>query len=189
MSTGGRPRRGRLPVGRALPVALGLAVAAAGAVGYLDWRAHQPAEEPGRAARLCGLSTGDGTPLGRLLPPGAQDVEEREANGYGGPGPRSCVIRVDGRTALTVTAARHEGSAALSPTAAGQPDAHGFGAGSLSASWARGAAVADYCPGKDQPVGHVRLEVTAGAAARVGRAELESVARDALAQQRKDVCG
>ncbi|MCG6494823.1 hypothetical protein [Kitasatospora sp. A2-31] len=168
---------------------LGLAVATAGVVGYLDWDHHRPAEQPGRAARLCGLPTGADTPLGRLLPPGAQDVEAREADGYGGPGAgaRRCSIRVDGRTALTLSAVRREGSAALSDEAARWPDAHTFGAGVLSASWADGAAVADYCPGA--PVAHVLLEVTAGEAARTSRPDLEQVAGEALAGQRKEVCG
>ncbi|WP_406200939.1 hypothetical protein OH807_20605 [Kitasatospora sp. NBC_01560] len=179
-----RPSRGLL-----LTAGLALAVTATGVVGYLDRQAHRPAEEPGRAATLCGLPTRDGTPLGRLLPPGAQDVEDREANGYGGSGSgaRRCTVRVDGRTALTVSAVRRDGPVALSDDAATHPGAHSFGAGSLSASWADGAGVAEYCPGA--PVGHLVLEVTAGEAARTGQPDLEQIARDALAGELKETCG
>ncbi|MFF0414570.1 hypothetical protein ACFYUY_29510 [Kitasatospora sp. NPDC004745] len=179
------------PGGRwVLPAALAAAVVAAGAVGYLDWRGHRPADAPGRAARLCGLPTGAGTPLGRLLPAGGQDVEE-ERTGRTGVDPRSCTIRVDGRTALTLTAVRRDGEAVLPPEAAGHPDAHAFDAGSVAASWSGGAAVSDYCTGGH--VAHVQLAVTADGAAPAGgdgprRTDLEQIARDGLPTSKKDVC-
>ncbi|MFJ3216955.1 hypothetical protein ACIPLC_13675 [Kitasatospora sp. NPDC086801] len=172
-----------------LPVTIAVAVAATGAVGYLDWRGHRPVEPPGRAAYLCGLRTGDDTPLGRLLPPGGQDVEEKE-EGRSGDDPVSCSIRVDGRTALTVSSALQTGAVALSPEAAKHPDARRFDAGGAAASWPGGATASDYCQGG--PAGHAQLVVIAGEAARPGtadrQADLEQIARDGLKRSKKDVC-
>ncbi|MEU1288757.1 hypothetical protein [Kitasatospora sp. NPDC005856] len=173
----------------ALPAAVVVAVAAAGTVGYLDWRGHRPVETAGRESSLCTLPTGDDTPLGRLLPSGGQDVEERSRGLTADP--VSCTVRVDGRTAVTVSAVFHDGGPALSPEAAKHPDARSFDAGSVAASWPGGATVSDYCEGG--PVGHVQLVVTAGEAARADsadrqRADLEGIARDRLKKSRKDVC-
>ncbi|MFJ9775626.1 hypothetical protein ACIRVF_31010 [Kitasatospora sp. NPDC101157] len=180
-----RMLEGRWP----LPAALAVLVAAAGAVGYLDWRGHRPAEEPGRTAHLCGVPTGSGSPLGRLLPPGGQDVEERQDGRSGDP--VSCTIRVDGRTALTVLATHHDGQPALPPEAAQHPDAHGFAQPGPSASWAGSAVIARTCPPTKSDYGYVVLEVTAGAAARTGdssRSDLEQIATAVVQQKTKDAC-
>ncbi|MFD0397120.1 hypothetical protein [Kitasatospora sp. NPDC127121] len=171
-----------------LPATIAVAVAATGTVGYLDWRGHRPVDPPGRAAYLCGLRTADDTPLGRLLPPGGQDVEEEKEGRTGDP--VSCSIRVDGRTALTVSSVLQMGTVTLSPEAAEHPDAHRFDAGGAAASWPDGATASDYCQGG--PVGHAQLVVSAGEAARPGttgrQADLEQIARDGLKRSKKDVC-
>ncbi|MFJ7245621.1 hypothetical protein ACIQWA_13355 [Kitasatospora sp. NPDC098652] len=173
-----------------LPAALAVLVAAAGTVGYLDWRGHQPVEEPGRAAHLCGAPTGKDTPLGRLLPAGRQDVEETTD----GPpdGPVSCTVRVDGRAALTVTAAHFGGSPVLPPEAARHPDAHAFTQDGPSASWTGTATLARTCPPTEPPAfGYVVLSLTAGEAARTDgnrQVDLEQVALAAFASQSKGVC-
>ncbi|MEU4584660.1 hypothetical protein AB0F92_21600 [Kitasatospora aureofaciens] len=157
---------------------------AAGVVGYLDWQAHEPDEDRSRATTLCGLPTGPDTPLGRLMAPGWQDVQER-VHGSGDEGAsESCMIRVDGRTALTVTTDRHVGRAVLPPELAQESGAVSFGAGSSSAAWARGAVVTEYCP-RPNSFHHVLLRVVPGEAARVGRpeadrADFEDLARSAL---------
>ncbi|MEV7185850.1 hypothetical protein [Kitasatospora sp. NPDC093102] len=172
-----------------LPAAAAVAVAAAGTVGYLDWRGHRPVDTAGREAYLCTLPTGDDTPLGRLLPPGGQDVEERSTGRTSDP--VSCAVRVDGRAAITTSAVFQDGGPTLSPAAAEHPDARRFDAGSVAASWPGGATVSDYCLGG--PVGHVQLVVTAGEAVRAGsadqqQADLERIARDRLKKSMKDVC-
>ncbi|MFI9159346.1 hypothetical protein ACIGXI_32885 [Kitasatospora aureofaciens] len=160
------------------------ALTGTGVLGYLDWRAHEPGEDASRASSLCGLPTGPDTPLGRLLLPGRQDVQER-AHGSGDEGAsESCTIRVDGRTALTVTADRHVGRAVLPPEPAQQSGAESFGAGSSSVAWARGAAVVEYCP-RPNAFYHVLLRVVPGEAAQVGRpeadrADFEDLAKSAL---------
>ncbi|CAM5711577.1 hypothetical protein BOQ63_014820 [Streptomyces viridifaciens] len=167
----------------------GLVVAftATGVVGYLDWRAHEPDGDRSRATTLCGLPTGPDTPLGRLLPPGRQDVQER-VHGSGDEGAsESCTIRVDGRTALTVTADRHVGRAVLPPAPAQQSGVESFGAGSSSVAWARGAAVVEYCP-RPNSFHHVLLRVVPGEAARVSqpqadRADFEDLAKSALPKE------
>ncbi|MFE4518607.1 hypothetical protein ACFRMQ_31005 [Kitasatospora sp. NPDC056783] len=174
---------------RALSAAVAVAVVAAGAVGYLDWRGHRPIGSAGREPYLCTLPTGGDTPLGRLLPPGGQDVEERSRSRPSDP--VSCAVRVDGRTAITVSATFHDGGPALSPEAAKHPDARSFSAGKVAASWPGGATVSDYCYGG--PAGHVQLVVAAGEAARGGPADrqqtdLEKIAQDRLQKSMKDVC-
>ncbi|MBP0455798.1 hypothetical protein J5Y04_40695 [Kitasatospora sp. RG8] len=183
------------PTGRRLVLgALGVAVAGAGAVGWLDWDRHRPAEPPGRAATLCDLPTGAGTPLGRLLPDGGQETEERLSRWVLSTDPKGCSVRVDGRTALTVRATVHDGSVEPLPVGDARPDeVRSFGAGSRSASWPAGAAVAEYCPGKQQPIRHVVVEVAPGEAARTGRpdgdrADFESIASGLLGAYRKAVC-
>ncbi|MFH8379878.1 hypothetical protein ACH4E7_02885 [Kitasatospora sp. NPDC018058] len=171
-----------------LPTVLAATVAGAGTVGYLDWQGHRPVEEPGHAAFLCGLPTGDGTPLGRLLPSGGQDVEEKRDGGFRTP--VSCTVRVDGRVAVTVSAAFQDGRPVLSPEAAEHPDARSFDAGTAAASWPGGATVSDYCKGG--PVGHVQLIVTPGEAVRTGtdqQADLERIARERLPLSMKEACG
>ncbi|MFF2143578.1 hypothetical protein [Kitasatospora sp. NPDC058190] len=170
-----------------LPAVLAAAVAGAGTVGYLDWKGHRPVEEPGHEAYLCGLPTGDDTPLGRLLPSAGQDVEEKRDDGFGQP--VSCTVRVDGRTAVTFSAAFLEGRVALSPEAAKHPDSRSFTAGTTAASWPGGATVSDYCKGG--PVGHVQLVVTPGEAARTStdqQADLERIARERLLRSMKEAC-
>ncbi|WP_405360730.1 hypothetical protein OG535_20615 [Kitasatospora sp. NBC_00085] len=179
---------------RLLLGALGVAVVGAGAVGYLDWSRHRPAEPAGRAATLCDLPTGAGTPLGRLLPDGGQETEERAFRWVLSTEPKGCSVRVDGRVALTVRAAVHDGTVEQLPVGSARPDeVKSFDAGSRSASWPSGAAVADYCPGKQLPIRHVVVEVAPGEAARTGqpdsdRADFEAVARDLLGAYQKAVC-
>ncbi|MFD5437533.1 hypothetical protein ACFWJ4_35955 [Kitasatospora sp. NPDC127067] len=175
-----------------LPRVLVLAVAGAGAVGYLDWRGHRPADPPGRAAHLCRMPTGAGTPLARLLPDGGQDVEER-TKALIGQDPQTCVIRVDGRSAITFTSVRRQGELALTAEGAKHPQARGFDIAGLGTSWPGGAAVAASClGGKYTSNDYVQLEVTAGEAARAsgdgGRADLEELTRAALVEARKDRC-
>ncbi|MFI2608084.1 hypothetical protein [Kitasatospora sp. NPDC018619] len=186
---------GRLHDPLVLPAVLVAAVAAAGLVGYRDWQGHRPTDPPGRAARLCHLPTGADTPLGRLLPDGDQDTEE-QTKAYAGRDPRTCVIRVDGRTALTFTSVRSQGALALTAAGAGRPDARPFEVAGLGASWPGGAAVAASClTAAAGPDDHLQLEVTAGEAVRTPagsgdgvRGDLEELARAALAQTRKDLC-
>ncbi|MFF4384131.1 hypothetical protein [Kitasatospora sp. NPDC001547] len=184
---------GRLQDPLLLPGVLVLAAAAAGFVGYRDWQGHRPTDPPGRAARLCDLPTGPGTPLGRLLPDGGQDVEEWTRPVIGRD-PRTCAIRVDGRTALTFTSVGRQGGIALTSEGAGRPDAHAFDVAGLGASWPDGAAVAAGCPGRKEydPNDYFQLEITTGEAARTagadGRADLEQLARAALVETRKDLC-
>ncbi|MFD0348583.1 hypothetical protein ACFQ0M_26080 [Kitasatospora aburaviensis] len=150
------------PRSRLLLAALGLAVVGTGVLGYVDRHEHRPAEPAGRAAALCDLPTGAGTPLGRLLPDGAQDTEERAFRWVRADGrPKGCSIRVDGRSALTVTATPKEGTIDALPDGGVPASAlHTFGTGSRSASWPTGAAAAEYCPGAALPVRHVVLEVS-----------------------------
>ncbi|MFJ3787995.1 hypothetical protein [Kitasatospora sp. NPDC090091] len=189
MTTTPRPRS-RLLLG-----ALGLAAVGTGVLGYVDWHDHRPAEPTGRAAQLCDLPTGTGTPLGRLLPDGAQDTEERAFRWVRADDrPKGCSIRVDGRLALTVTATPKEGTIDALPDGGAPASAlHTFGTGSRSASWPTGAAAAEYCPGTDPRFRHVVLEVAPGEAARTGqpdadRADYESVARDLFDRYLKAVC-
>ncbi|MBB4922411.1 hypothetical protein [Kitasatospora kifunensis] len=168
-----------------------VAIAASGVGGYLDWHAHQADERSGRAATLCGLPTGHDTPLGRLLPAGGQQLEDYGAVRAPDSVSRSCTIRVDGRTALVISAGQHDGEPTLPTSAAQQSGTQSFGVGTLSAAWARGAAVADYCLVSN---GHVELEVTAGEAARTaqpdgGRADFEAIAAAVLPEQKNGVCG
>jgi hypothetical protein len=163
-----------------------------GVVGYLDWRDHEPDEDQSRATSLCGVPTGPGTPLGRLLPPGRQDVQERGHSLVDDELLESCTIRVDGRTALTVTTGRQEGRAALPPELAQQSGAESFGAGRASAAWARGAAVVEYCP-RTSLYYHVLLQVVPGEAARIGRpeadrADFEDIAKAALPKEMIAAC-
>ncbi|MEU3570993.1 hypothetical protein AB0E96_21615 [Kitasatospora sp. NPDC036755] len=183
---------GRLHDPLLLPAVLVVAVAAAGFVGYRDWQGHRPAEAAGRSAHLCRLPTGADTPLGRLLPDGDQDSEERTASLLG-PDPRTCVVRIDGRTVLTLTSVGRQGELALSSEAAKRPDARPFEGGGLSVSWPGGAAVAASClTGKYAGSDYVELEVVAGEAVRGSgdavRSDLELVARIALADTRKEQC-
>ncbi|MET8543687.1 hypothetical protein ABZW03_23990 [Kitasatospora sp. NPDC004799] len=185
---------GRLHDPLLLPGVLVVAVAAAGFVGYRDWQGHRPAEAAGRSARLCHLPTGPDTPLGRLLPDGDQDSEDR-TEAVLGDGPRTCVIRIDGRTVLTLTSVGHRGQLALASEAAERPDARTFDAGGLGASWPGGAAAAAGClTGKDPRYDYVELEIVAGEAARASggpggvQADLEQLARAALVETRKEQC-
>ncbi|MFE7527248.1 hypothetical protein ACFU7Y_16215 [Kitasatospora sp. NPDC057542] len=178
-----------------LPRLLVLAVAAAGFVGYRDWQGHRPTDPPGRAAHLCRMPTGPDTPLGRLLPNGEQDVEE-QTKSYIGRDPQTCVIRVDGRTAITFTSVGHKGELALTSEAAKRPDARSFDIAGLGSSWPGGTAVAASClGGRYRSNDYIQLEVATGEAARTPddsgdgvRAELEQLTRAALVEARKDLC-
>ncbi|WP_049652884.1 hypothetical protein [Kitasatospora sp. MY 5-36] len=167
-----------------------MAVAAAGFVGYRDWQGHRPSEPPGRSAHLCRLPTGADTPLGRLLPPGDQDSEERTSSGVRDTDQQSCVVRIDGRAVLTLTAVRREGELALAAAEATRPDARPLDVPGLSAAWPGGATAAQYCV--TGPSGYVEVRVTAGEAARAdgadGRQAIEEVTRAALAAKTKELC-
>ncbi|WP_316522014.1 hypothetical protein [Kitasatospora brasiliensis] len=182
---------GRLQDPLVLPGVLVVAVAAAGFVGYRDWQDHRPVEGPGRSAYLCRLPTGPDTPLGRLLPDGDQDSEER-TDSVLGHDPRSCVIRIDGRTVLTLTSVGRQGGLAMPSEVAKHPDARPFDTG-LGASWPGGAAVAANClTGKNKTNDYFELEIVAGEAVRTPgdglQAGLEQLARAALDEPRKEQC-
>ncbi|MGW3039806.1 hypothetical protein ACWC9T_07065 [Kitasatospora sp. NPDC001159] len=181
---------GRLHGPWLLPGVLIVAVSAAGFVGYRDWQGHRPAEAPGRSAHLCRLPTGADTPLGQLLPPGAQDAEERTQADFARDGRRTCSIRVDGRKVLTITADLRDGQLALTSANAKRPDAHPLDVPGLSVAWPGGSAAARTCmTGRS---GYVELEVDAGEAARAdggdGQAALERLARAALVTMAKELC-
>ncbi|MGW3227535.1 hypothetical protein [Kitasatospora sp. NPDC001095] len=186
---------GRLHDPLLLPAVLVVAVAAAGFVGYRDWQGHRPAESAGRSAQLCHLPTGPDTPLGRLLPDGDQDSEERTKSVVGDD-PRTCVIRIDGRTVLTLTSVGRRGELALGTEAAKRPDARTFEVAGLGASWPGGAAAAAGClTGKHDRYDYFELEIVAGEAVRNPggsadgvRADLEQLARAALVETRKEQC-
>lgn len=183
---------GRLHDPLLLPAVLVVAVAAAGFVGYRDWQSHRASEAPGRSADLCRLPTGPDTPLGRLLPDGDQDSQERTKSVVGDD-PRTCVVRIDGRTVLTLTSVGRRGELALASEAAKRPDARTFDVAGLGASWPGGAAVAAGClTGKYERSDYFELEITAGEAARTPggglQADLEDLARAALTETRKEQC-
>lgn len=115
-----------------------VAIVASGAGGYLDWRAHQADERSGRAVTLCGLPTGRDTPLGQLLPAGGQQLEDYGSVQAPDSVSRSCTIRVDGRTALVISAGHHDGEPALPASAVQQGGTQSFGVGRVSAAWTRG---------------------------------------------------
>ncbi|MFE7638656.1 hypothetical protein ACFU7Z_31890 [Kitasatospora sp. NPDC057518] len=181
---------GRLHDPLLLPAVLVVAVAAAGFVGYRDLQGHRPSEPPGRSAHLCRLPTGADTPLGRLLPPGDQDSEERTSSGVRDTDQQGCAVRIDGRAVLTLTAVRREGELALAAAEATRPDARPLDLPGLSAAWPGGAAAAQYCV--TGPSGYVEVRVTAGEAARAdgadGRQAIEEVTRAALAAKTKELC-
>ncbi|MBD0674089.1 hypothetical protein [Streptomyces sp. CBMA156] len=181
---------GRLHDPLLLPAALVVAVAAAGYVGYRDWQGHRPVEAAGRSAQLCRQPTGADTPLGRLLPAGRQDSEERIRSGVRATDQQTCTVRIDGRTVLTVTSVLRTGDIALTSADAKRPDARPFDVPGLSAAWPGGAAAAQYC--LTGPSGYVEVQVTAGEAARTDGADgldaLEQVDRAALAALTKEFC-
>lgn len=188
---GGRRRRRWL-----VPAGAGLAVAVTVALGTADWLTSTEPEQPGRAKQLCGLPTDPGAPLGRLLPRGTQDVEDRANSFQHGKGPKkqlTCAIRIDGRTALTVRLSGWEQLPEMPAGAAKQPGAHSIGMGADSLAWAGGAVVTNYCIGRSSFSQSLLVEITGDGTvdrpAESARDDFATIAKAVLTgRQQKEVC-